>query len=552
MIKSLSISNYALIDNLFLNLNEGFTCLTGETGTGKSIILGAISLILGERADTKVLFDTEKKCIVEAVFSMPNKFQISLFQENNIDYFDECIIRREITAQGKSRIFVNDSPVALNILKAIGAQLIDLHSQYQKFSLSDNLQQLLFLDNFITDKSIIDDYSNTFKSYSDMRNKIAHLQSKYEQMSKEQDYYSFLYNELNEANIIADEDVSLEKELLILDNSELIKEKLSIVINCLTDDNTDNIIDLLNVIRSNFSSISTLINTGGELSERIDNIAVEAKDISGELSHILDTIFVDYSKVEELRNRQEFINKLLYKHKAKSANDLIAIRDDLQMKLSNSEDIYTEIESLTKKIDILFSEIQQKAQILSNSRKQCAETMAKQVSNILKDIGISNNKFVVNVAENENYTSTGNNTVEFLFSANTGSPVAPLWSVASGGELSRVMLALKSVIAMKNDIPTVVFDEIDSGISGNTAAIVAAKLQEIAQNIQVIAISHLPQIAAKADTQFLVYKEEHENRTFTRVKQLNQEERVNAIASMLSGSNISDAALENAKILLTK
>ena len=552
MIKSLSISNYALIDNLFLNLNEGFTCLTGETGTGKSIILGAISLILGERADTKVLFDTEKKCIVEAVFSMPNKFQISLFQENNIDYFDECIIRREITAQGKSRIFVNDSPVALNVLKAIGAQLIDLHSQYQKFSLSDNLQQLLFLDNFITDKSIIDDYSNTFKSYSDMCHKKAHLQSKYEQMSKEQDYYSFLYNELNEANIIVDEDVSLEKELLILDNSELIKEKLSIVINCLTDDNTGNIIDLLNVIRSNFSSISTLINTGGELSERIDNIAVEAKDISGELSHILDTIFVDYNKVEELRNRQEFINKLLYKHKAKSANDLIAIRDDLQMKLSNSEDIYTEIESLTKKIDILFMEIQQKAQILSNSRKQCAETMAKQVSNILKDIGISNNKFVINVAENENYTSTGNNTVEFLFSANTGSPVAPLWSVASGGELSRVMLALKSVIAMKNDIPTVVFDEIDSGISGNTAATVAAKLQEIAQNIQVIAISHLPQIAAKADTQFLVYKEEHENRTFTRVKQLNPEERINAIASMLSGSDISDAALENAKILLTK
>jgi len=552
LIKSLSISNYALIDNLFLNLNEGFTCLTGETGTGKSIILGAISLILGERADTKVLFDTEKKCIVEAVFSMPNKFQISLFQENNIDYFDECIIRREITAQGKSRIFVNDSPVALNVLKAIGAQLIDLHSQYQKFSLSDNLQQLLFLDNFITDKSIIDDYSNTFKSYSDMCHKKAHLQSKYEQMSKEQDYYSFLYNELNEANIIVDEDVSLEKELLILDNSELIKEKLSIVINCLTDDNTGNIIDLLNVIRSNFSSISTLINTGGELSERIDNIAVEAKDISGELSHILDTIFVDYNKVEELRNRQEFINKLLYKHKAKSANDLIAIRDDLQMKLSNSEDIYTEIESLTKKIDILFMEIQQKAQILSNSRKQCAETMAKQVSNILKDIGISNNKFVINVAENENYTSTGNNTVEFLFSANTGSPVAPLWSVASGGELSRVMLALKSVIAMKNDIPTVVFDEIDSGISGNTAATVAAKLQEIAQNIQVIAISHLPQIAAKADTQFLVYKEEHENRTFTRVKQLNPEERINAIASMLSGSDISDAALENAKILLTK
>ncbi|MDR2083931.1 MAG: DNA repair protein RecN [Bacteroidales bacterium] len=549
MIKSLSISNYALIDNITIGFEKGFTCLTGETGAGKSIILGAISLVLGERADTKVLYDKDKKCVIEAVFCLPHNFSKIIFEENDIDFNSDCIIRREISSQGKSRIFINDSPVSLNVLKSIGLSLIDLHSQDQKFSLSDNSQQLHFLDNFITDKSIFDNYYRIFNSYSELCRKKAYLQSEYEKINMEQDYYSFLYNELYEANLSNDEDILTEKELSVLDNAELIKEKLNIAINLLYNDDS-NVVDITKTIINNFSSISSFVNNGVKLLERLEDIKIETKDISDDLIRLNNSVFVDLEKSEELRNRLDFINKLLYKHKVNNVNELIEIRNDLSLKLSNTNELYIEIEKITKEIEFLYNDLKHKAEILSKSRKSCAEIMSLQISNILKDLGITKNNFEITVSKTDNYTITGNNFVEFLFSANIGSPLAPLSSVASGGELSRVMLALKSIIAIKNDIPTVIFDEIDSGVSGITADAVAAKLREISKNIQVISISHLPQIAAKADAQFLVYKEELENRTFTRVKLLNNKERINAIASMLSGSNVTAAAIENAVNLL--
>ncbi|MDL2243151.1 DNA repair protein RecN, partial [Bacteroidales bacterium OttesenSCG-928-K03] len=336
----------------------------------------------------------------------------------------------------------------------------------------------------------------------------------------------------------------------LLENSELIKEKLSLAINLLSENENSNVLDLMKIINANFATISSFIDNGNELSERLTNIAFETKDIFNDFVHINDSVSFDPIKAEEFRNRLDFINKLLYKHKVNSVNELIEIRDDINNKLSNTNELYFEIEKINKEIEILHSDMKEKAQLLSNSRKSCAKIMSQQISDILKDLGIINNKFVIDISENESYTSSGNDFVEFLFSANIGSQLAPLSSVASGGELSRVMLALKSVIAIKNDIPTVIFDEIDSGISGVTADSVALKLKDISHNIQVIAISHLPQIAAKADEQFLVYKEELLDRTFTRIKLLNSDERVNVIASMLSGSNISQAAIDNAKNLL--
>lgn len=553
MIRTLSISNYALIDSLNIDFEKGFTALTGETGAGKSILLGAIALILGERADTKSLFYKDKKCVIEASFDTPLNSFNALFEELNVDPFEVSIVRREITPQGKSRIFINDSPVPLTTLKTFGTKLIDLHTQYQKFYLSNNERQLEFLDEFLDDKSILLAYINAFSNYMSICQKLAHKTSELNKISEEQDYYEFLNKELDEAVLQPDEDKIVEQELAVLDNSELLKEKLSSSSQMLSgDDMQEGITGMLYAVRNNISEIGSLIEKGEQLTERLNSCYIELKDILSEIDSINNRIVGDRFRADELRERLDFINKLLHKHKVEDVNALIDIHHEMTRNLQNTDDLHEQILSLEKEKKTSFEIVRSLAAKLSAQRKNNALLMSTQISEILKSLGIPNNHFVISLTSTDDYTNSGNDFVEFMFSANIGSEVLPLANVASGGELSRVMLALKSVIAMKNAIPTVIFDEIDSGISGATAAAVAMKLEEISHNIQVIAITHLPQIAAKANNQYLVFKEISNDRTYTKVNKLDYNGRVKAIAAMISGEHTGPEALKNAKVLLGK
>ncbi|MCK9302453.1 MAG: DNA repair protein RecN [Bacteroidales bacterium] len=552
MLKSLYICNYALIDNVTIDFNDGFSTITGETGAGKSVLLGAIALVLGERADTKFLLNKDIKCVIEAGFLCEDKFQ-NFFTENDLDFNTETIVRREISAQGKSRIFINDSPVSLQVLKQFGSMQIDLHTQFQKFSLSNSVNQLAFVDEYIEDKSKLNDYVAAYEQYITLNDKIRKLENDYKKLSADRDYVSFLFNELETAKLSENEDVIIEDELKVLDNHELIKEKLSSATQIIAEssDYQESAVSLLNNVKNDLSTIADYIKNGDCFVNRLDSVIIELKDIASELYAIDDAVVADNARAEELRSRLDLINKLTYKHKVNDVNELIALYNNLSAKLVGTDDMLAEINSLQKEKEQLLNVLDKKSAALTSIRKRYAHIMENQIVDILKSLGIKNNKFVISINALDDFTPNGKDMMEFLFSANVGTEPASLSQVASGGELSRVMLALKSVIAIKNSIPTVIFDEIDSGISGVAAAAVAEKMKDISRNIQVIAITHLPQIAAKSDYQYLVYKETKAGQTYTRVEKLDFEDRVKSIAAMISGSSTGVEALNTARSLLT-
>lgn len=557
MLKSIYIRNYALIEETTLNFQKGMTCITGEPGAGKSILLDALGLVLGERANSSACFDAEKKSIIEATFSFidepTDNSLISFFADNDLDYDDDsCIIRREISAHGKSRCFINDSPVGLNVVKNLCTKLLDIQTQYQKFSLSDDEQQLKYLDVFVNDTSSIHDYKQCFEKYVSTCNALNENQKLFEKNSYEYDFNVFLLNELEEANLIADEYEQLENDIQRLNNSEHIREKLSAALYIISEQEVSNLLHDSRELTSLISSIAQFINNGEDLNQRISSIYIELKDISNELSQALDSVETNPEKLNQLEERFDMLNTLMKKHKVNSINELIEIREKLSHNIANISINKDKINSLTKEKAELELELKRKSEKLTQVREKAAKKLSSLITKELQTLGIKDNTFIISIKTLDKFLPTGSNVAEFLFSANIGIPAGPVFNVASGGELSRIMLALSTLAATKNSIKTIIFDEIDSGISGYTASAVAQKMQSLSKIHQVIAITHLPQIAAKAQQQYQVYKESNEVRTLSKVKLLNYDERVETIASMISGTKINQDALNNARFLINE
>ena len=547
MLNSLHIENYVLIKKLDLNFESGFSVITGQTGAGKSILLGALNLVLGSRADLKTIKEGTEKCIIEAVFDI-SKYNIrDFFDENDLDYSTECILRREVSASGKSRHFINDTPVNASILKALSSQFIDIHSQHENLLLRDNNFQLGVLDITAKNQELLENYKELYKSHVLICEDIEKLESELTKGKEELDYLQFQYNQLEESKLVDSEDIDIETELTILEHANDIKQALLEAENTLSTDS--GVLEMLRNAENAISSVSKYSTYCEELVSRISSCYIELKDISEELYNESEKVDSDPERLEYLRERRDLIYSLCQKHRVRTVTELIEIKKDLEHKISLIDNSDEEIMNLKRKRDEIYKNLLTEAEKISVKRKNQASIIEKELVEQLSALGMpySNVKFEIVSLDNPN--KTGIDKVELLFSSNKNKTPQPIDKTASGGEISRVMLCLKYLLAQSSSLPTLIFDEIDTGISGEAADLTAKMLKKMSNNVQIISISHLPQIAAKATTHYFVEKSGESETTVT---QLNKEERVTAIARMLSGSTLSDAAIQNAQALLSE
>ncbi|GAB1415035.1 DNA repair protein RecN [Paludibacter sp.] len=550
MLKSIFISNYALISKLNINFESGLTVITGETGAGKSIILGALSLILGQRADSKSIQNDKDKCIVEAVFDISAYKHInSFFEDNELDQDgNECIIRRELSANGKSRAFINDTPVSLNVLKDLSARLIDIHSQHENLLLSNASYQMDVVDAVGGNASIVSSYLDAFNEWKASVNNLETLRKESAKATAELDFIRFQYNQLVESNLQASELNDLEQEQETLSHVEEIKLGLSNVANLMDGENGS--LHQIKESISYLSKISAYVNDGNNKLDRIQSAYIELKDLVRELNNLQDTLEFNPIRLEQVENRLSEIYTLMQKFKAESVEDLIEKRDTFASQLERIDSYDERIKDLENKVTESFESMKNKADRLTELRKNQTSVIESYLIEKLSLLGMPNVQFKVNVVKTDTYTDNGNNIVEFLFSANKNRNIQRVEEVASGGEISRLMLAIKSMIANKSDLPTIIFDEIDTGISGDIANRMGEIMLDMSSSMQVIVITHLPQIASKGVHHFKVYKDESGTQTETFIQKLSESERIIEIATMLSGKNITDAAMQNAKELL--
>jgi DNA repair protein RecN (Recombination protein N) len=549
MLSRLHIENYALIDKLDLDFEEGLTVITGETGAGKSILLGALSLILGQKTDLKVIMEGTPKCIVEAEFLLKDNFPESFFQENDLDYYNgSCIIRRELNENGKNRAFINDSPVSLNILREISGLLIDIHSQHQNLLLAKESFQLNFIDSVSKNKNFLDDYKSSFSRYKELINELKSIESLSKKSKEEEDYIRFQYNQLLEAKLKEGEEELLESEWNILSHGEEIKSGLSSVSGIFENDE-NGVLNNLKSIINQIITISKLTDSINEIKERLSTDLIDLKDIYQEIRDMFEDIEIDPEKLSLIEGRLNLLNSLQQKHHVNSIEELISIRDSYAEKLQTIDSYEDNIQSLKKEIDEIEEEIIIKADKLSESRKCVFQSLEDKMVTLLVQLGMPNAKFLIN-HEIKNPDSDGIDKIALLFSANKNSTPLSIDDIASGGEMSRIMLCIKSVMANSMALSTLLFDEIDTGVSGEIAYRMGEIMQNISEDRQVICITHLPQIAAKGKNHLKVIKSDLEDRSRTNVVRLNNKERLVEIAQMLSGANITDAAIINAQTLL--
>ena len=550
MLKSLSIQNYALIDSLNIDFDPGFSVITGETGAGKSIILGALSLILGQRAENRHIKQNEQKCTIEGVFDISRYHLQSLFQERDWEYNpDECILRREIWTNGKSRAFVNDSPVYLNDLKELGDRLIDIHSQHQSLSLNDNYFQLNVLDILARTKSEKEEYQTAFKEYQTARKLLLELQQQSQKNKEEQDYFQFQFDALAEAKLQSGEQETLETELETITHAEEIKSSLFTVASSLSGEG-ETIERKLKSVAETLKNIQHVFPKAAGLAQRVESAYIELKDVRIESEKYFEEIDFNAERQQLVEERLSVIYDLEKKHSVKSVEDLLEIQKQLDEKLQKITSLDERIEQLEKEVSLKEKLMEQKAETLSQKRKSATQPMEKQLTEKLVYLGMPNAKFKCDITEKSNPDSTGKDTVNFLFSANKNTAPLPVSQIASGGEISRLMLCLKSMIAGATALPTIIFDEIDTGTSGEIADKMGAIMREMAHDMQVIAITHLPQIAAKGAAHYNVYKEDNAQSTATYMRKLAEDERISEIARMLSGAEVTAQAVENAKVML--
>lgn len=549
MLKRLSISNYALIDKTEILPGHGLSIITGETGSGKSIMLDALGLVAGQRADVSALQDKSKKCVIEAEFETVENWFKDFFSENDLDYSEVSIFRREINPNGNSRAFVNDTPVNLSILKILASQLIDIHSQHQTLEINQSLFQINVLDSFCGNQKLRDEYSLKFNAYRQKIKLLEELKQKAQQFNQEKDYLNFLFSELEELKIKENEEEELETEINQLSHAEEIQNSLQKVLFYVGEEE-NNVLIKLNESKNLISSIVKFKQEFSELKSRIDSVYIELKDIKATLEKESESFVYDPLKLDELNLRMSLIQKLKKKHAVLDANQLIEIYSEIELKLSESSGLDVEIDNLSKETKKLEQDLNKLALELSKKRKSSTSLLSKNIVELLVDLGMPSSELIIELSSLPELNSTGLDTIKFLFSANKGMPAQNISSIASGGELSRLMLAIKYISSLHQGLPTIIFDEIDTGVSGEVAYKVGLMLQKMSKTTQLIAITHLPQIAGKAENHYFVYKESDNQKTNSKIKQLSQEERVIEIAKMLSNGNPGQAAIQNAKELM--
>ena len=548
MLSHLLIKNYALIDELELVPDRELNIITGETGAGKSIMLGAIGLLLGNRADTKVLYNPEKKCVIEGSFRISGFIIERILEEEELDYSDTCIVRREISVSGKSRAFVNDTPVNLETLRRVTGQMMDIHSQHDSVMLGSNEYQLEIVDTYAQDDDLLRQYRTDYQTYRSKKTIYDQLQSEASAMRKEFDYNNFLYEELTKAQLQPDEQETLEQELTILENAEDIKERLQVAYEYL--DNTEqSVIDFLKGTVSNLAYISKLSNQYEQLLQRAQSSLIELRDLADEISTEQDQVEVDDARVEVIRERLNLIYQLQTKHQVSNVAGLIALRNELSQKVSKVLNLDDELAEAKRQTEVARAQLQTSAEALSAARRAVLQPIETEIGGLLHDLGMPNASLKIQ-AETGKPSPTGVDTISFLFSANKGVKPQQLKNVASGGEFSRLMMAIKYILASKRSLPTIIFDEIDTGVSGEIAIKMGNMMRDMAHSHQIIAITHLHQIAAQGTAHYFVYKDHSAAKTVSRIKKLTFDERVHEISQMIGGKTPSPSAVKNAREIL--
>nr|WP_295933414.1 DNA repair protein RecN [uncultured Dyadobacter sp.] len=550
MLSNLLIKNYALIKHLEMSPDPGLNIITGETGAGKSIMLGAIGLLLGNRADAKSLYDANEKCVIEGSFNLKGYDLAPNFEDENLDFSDECIIRREISAAGKSRAFINDTPVNLDTLRKIGMQMLDIHSQHDSILLGNNEFQLQVVDSFAENGALLKAYQSDFNAYRDAAKTLEDLKRRAHQLRKEFDYDQFLFQELNNAALKTEEQEKLEQELTILENAVEIKERLQLA-HAYLDNPENSALDLLKNAVASLTQASRLVTEYDILRQRAQSTLIELRDLADEIDQVNGNVEVDPSRTEIVQERLDLIYSLLKKHQLSSIGELLALEEQLRTKLNAVMNLDEDLASAEKQLVQTKEKMLTRAKTLSDKRQKVTKAIEKLILERLSELGIPNASLSIQIVEIAP-SPTGIDSVTFLFSGNKGIVPQELKLVASGGEFSRLMMVIKYILADKRKLPTIIFDEIDTGVSGEIAKKMGKMMQNMAVNHQIIAITHLHQIASSGDAHYFVYKDHSSDKTVSRIKKLTIDERVQEIAQMIGGHNPSEAVLHNAREMILK
>lgn len=553
MLKRIVIRNFALIEHVEVGFEHGFSVITGETGHGKSVFLGAISMLLGQRADAKAVREGADRCVVEGCFDVSGFGLQGFFEENDIEYYDECILRREVSAAGRSRAFVNDTPVSASLIKELGVKLIDIHSQHQNLLLGDGNYQLSVIDTLAGGKELFAAYLNKYNEYVALRKRVEALKESLEKSRRDEDWLRFQYEELEALALKSGEYEELEQEIKELSHAEDIQAALYGAYSALESGDGRSLLQALHEAGSALSRISEHYTAAGELSERLESCYIELKDCCSELEQRAGSVQVNPGRLEFVEQRLAQIYALQKKHHLSSAEELIALHKSFAERLDSLSYGDDEIREAEKRLSLLRGELAAMAAEITALRKGSATVLQENIKGILVNLGMPMIRFEVEFCATEEFTPRGCDNVTFLFSANSSSQPQPLCNVASGGEMARVMLALKSIVTLETKQPTIIFDEVDTGVSGLLAERMGRLMQQMAgDNRQVISITHLPQVAALGAQHYKVYKEETGNGTITNMIKLEKQERVHEIAQMMSGEELTDAAMENAALLISK
>ena len=549
MITQLSIKNYALINDLNVEFGGGFTTITGETGAGKSILLGALSLILGKRADLSVLQDKERKCIIEAEFDITKYGLKTFFKLQDLDYFDSTIVRREIHPGGKSRAFINDTPVTLDVLSKLGVLLVDVHSQHQTLKLTEHDFQLKVVDALASNKPLLTDYREIYSQYQATTKELEQLLEKQQQAIKEYDYNSFLLNELELAPLRPGIQEELEDQYEQLNNVETIIEQLSSG-SALLNNEPVGILPLLSELKLQINKLAGFGSVYIKLNERLQSVSLEAADIADEILSLQESVEADPEALNRVNAELQLLYDLRRKHGVTEIEELREIKSKLQQEIEITEDLDSVINEKRELLKTFTTELTAKATAISDRRKEAIPKLKSKLETTLATLGMPNAKFNIGLEQAENFKTTGKDELEMKFSANKGTAFGQLKKVASGGELSRIMLVIKAIIAQYEHLPTMMFDEIDTGVSGEISNKMGEIMHEMSKNMQIFSITHLPQVASKGDQHFKVFKDDDAQVTQTKMKPLNEDQRVVELAEMLGGKSISEAAMAHARELL--
>jgi len=550
MLKLLTVQNYALIKELTIDFENGFSTITGETGAGKSILLGALSLVLGSRADTTVLSNDESKCVVEAHFDISRYHLAEFLNGLDLDYQDVTILRREIGSNGKSRAFVNDTPVNLQDLKEFGNKLVDVHSQHENLELNNNLFQLRVLDSVANNHDLLTAYHFTFQEYKKELARLNELQAQQQQSSADYEYNLFQLTQLTELNPEKINQQELEEELQLLENAEEIQRNLGHAFQCLSEGD-QNILEQIKQVKLSMEQIQKFFHRADEFLTRIESIDIELKDMAAEIEQTADRIEYQPERIVVIKDQLDKLYTVLQKHQVSTSAELVVLMNQFQQKVEQRDSFMIEIEKSKKQLNELLAELTRLSGQLTSRRKESVLPFSSRVKHYLNDLGMPNAEFDIQMETTEEFTSSGKDRIGFLFSANKNKLPQNISKIASGGELSRLMLCIKCILSESIALPTIIFDEIDSGVSGEIADKMAEMMNQMASNMQVISITHLPQIAAKGKSHYKVFKEENDDTVITRIVRLVNAERIEEIARMLSGKDITREAIENAKTLIT-